>query len=158
VAAACLVLVLPISAGASSSESVTSSLRATSSVSATPGGEAAARSQLVTQVIQDCSTYRVRPRFNIVVSCADGNIYLSGMTWFSWHHKNATGHGNLWLNDCDPSCAAGHMHRYPVHAHLSHAYLDRQHRVFHRAHLRFTGRKPPLPSYYHDLQLPGHPE
>jgi hypothetical protein len=110
-----------------------------------------------TQVVHNCTNYRVKPKDNIVFACADGYLYLSGMHWSSWHKHNAYGHGYLWLNGCKPNCAEGKMHHYRVRVHLNRAYLQRQHRVFHRAHIRFTGHKPSGWRHLRNLRLPGRP-
>jgi hypothetical protein len=59
----------------------------------------------------------VRPgRFTL--ACADGNDYLTGLSWTSWTPRLASGYGTQVLNDCLPYCAAGHFHGYPVLAML----------------------------------------
>jgi hypothetical protein len=55
----------------------------------------------------------VRPG-NLTLACADGNDYLTGLSWTSWTPKLASGSGVQVANDCIPFCAAGHFHRYPV--------------------------------------------
>jgi hypothetical protein len=42
-----------------------------------------------------------------VLSCADANSKLSGMTWTAWGPQQAVGHGVLVYDSCQPSCAAG---------------------------------------------------
>jgi hypothetical protein len=49
-----------------------------------------------------------------VFACADGNDYLTKMTWTSWTLKLASGYGAEVINDCVPDCAAGHYISYPV--------------------------------------------
>ena len=56
---------------------------------------------------------QVRPR-SFVLACADGNDYLTGLSWTSWGPHLASGVGTQELNDCIPYCAAGHFHAYPV--------------------------------------------
>jgi hypothetical protein len=55
----------------------------------------------------------VRPR-SYTLACADGNDYLSKLTWTSWTPKLASGYGTEQLNDCQPNCAEGRFHAYPV--------------------------------------------
>jgi hypothetical protein len=43
----------------------------------------------------------------VVLSCADGNAYVSGITWSSWTATSAQGTGTLNLNNCIPDCAGG---------------------------------------------------
>jgi hypothetical protein len=39
----------------------------------------------------------------------DGHIH-----WTAWTARSARGAGSVWINQCRPSCAAGHYTRYPV--------------------------------------------
>jgi hypothetical protein len=60
----------------------------------------------------------VRPR-SIVIACGDGNFYFDRLEWTSWTATRARGRGAANLNDCDPTCVAGHFHRYPATVTLS---------------------------------------
>ena len=51
---------------------------------------------------------------SLTLACADGNDYLTGLSWTSWSPRLASGYGTQMENDCTPYCAAGHFHRYPV--------------------------------------------
>jgi hypothetical protein len=65
-------------------------------------------------VVLDCQGHpRVRPG-HCTLACADGNDYLSGLTWTSWGPRLASATGTEHVNDCVPYCAAGHFHSYPV--------------------------------------------
>jgi len=110
-----------------------------------------------TQVVQGCLHYRVAPRFYIVIACGDGNLYLNGLHWRYWHKYDARGHGYLVANDCDPSCAEGHFHRYPARFHLTRAWSDHHHFVFHHVSTRFTGALPPHHRYLREMQLVSYP-
>ncbi len=48
----------------------------------------------------------VRPA-EVVLSCADGNEYVGGITWSSWTATSASGTGRLTYNNCTPDCAGG---------------------------------------------------
>ncbi len=117
----------------------------------------ARQAQSRTQVVQACEHYRVAPRHYIVIACGDGNLYLNGLQWRYWHQYDARGHGYLVANDCDPSCAEGHFHRYPARFHLTRARADHGHFVFHHVRVRFTGNRPAHPRYLEGLQLVGYP-
>ncbi|HEX2820389.1 MAG TPA: hypothetical protein VHO07_09530 [Streptosporangiaceae bacterium] len=56
---------------------------------------------------------QVRPG-NFTLACADGNDYLTRLSWTSWTAGLASAIGVQEVNDCDPYCAAGHFHGYPV--------------------------------------------
>ncbi|HEU5421412.1 MAG TPA: hypothetical protein VFV41_27250 [Streptosporangiaceae bacterium] len=55
---------------------------------------------------------QVMPR-KFVLSCGDGNDFLTGLRWVSWRHV-AFGSGVEHLNNCIPSCGAGHFRRFHV--------------------------------------------
>jgi hypothetical protein len=110
-----------------------------------------------TQVVQNCTNYRVAPQHHIVVACADFGIFLNGLHWQFWHAHAARGHGFLVVNDCKPSCAAGHFHRYPARFLLTRARADHHHVVFHHVSTHFAGKRPPHARSYLEMQLPGSP-
>jgi hypothetical protein len=66
-----------------------------------------------TVVINCLGTAQVRPG-SIILACADGNNYLSGLSWTSWTPNLASATGTQVANDCIPYCAAGHFHSFPV--------------------------------------------
>ncbi|MFX0539957.1 hypothetical protein ACQBAT_14845 [Ornithinimicrobium sp. Y1847] len=49
-----------------------------------------------------------------VLTCADGNAGLEGMSWSAWGEEIAHGQGEFVINSCDPSCAEGELVRFPV--------------------------------------------
>jgi len=53
----------------------------------------------------------VRPS-KIIVACGDANFYFTNLAWSSWNGKQAVAKGIAHLNDCTPTCAAGHFHTY----------------------------------------------
>ena len=73
----------------------------------------------------------VRPR-SIVVACADGNFYLTGIRWSTWGSARAAGAGTGHQNDCTPNCAAGHFHTYPAMVTLTKPKSCDGHAVFLR--------------------------
>jgi hypothetical protein len=50
----------------------------------------------------------------LLLSCADGNAYVSGITWSSWTSAAAQGSGMLSQNNCTPDCAGGSFVKYPT--------------------------------------------
>ena len=56
---------------------------------------------------------QVRPA-SFILACADGNDYLTRLSWTSWSSHLASASGIQEENDCIPYCAAGHFHAYPV--------------------------------------------
>lgn len=55
----------------------------------------------------------VRPS-TITFACADGNFRADGIVWTGWGATFAAGVGTAVVNDCDPYCAKGHFHQYPL--------------------------------------------
>ena len=84
-----------------------------------------------TRVIADCAHRTVEPR-KVVITCGDGNIYVTVRTYGSWKARWALGQGRLHINDCRPSCAGGTFHSYPA--------TFRFHRVVRTAHGRLFTR------------------
>jgi hypothetical protein len=86
------------------------------SAAATSRGSAPAVTGLFaerTVVISCLGRLEARPR-SFTLACADGNDYLSGLSWSSWTPRLASGYGTQVVNDCLPYCAVGHFHSYPV--------------------------------------------
>lgn len=65
-----------------------------------------------------CANGRYRPR-TIMVACGDGNFYFTNLRWHGWNTRVARGRGLANENDCNPFCAAGHFHAYPISVRLS---------------------------------------
>jgi hypothetical protein len=65
-------------------------------------------------VVVDCAVHgQTRPgQYNL--ACAGGGAYLSGLHWASWGPSAAFADGFSTINDCVPSCVAGHGHTFPV--------------------------------------------
>lgn len=57
---------------------------------------------------------QVKPK-QIVMACADFNLYVGKITWSSWGGSTATGKGTLVWNTCVPTdCASGTFLQYPA--------------------------------------------
>lgn len=50
----------------------------------------------------------------VVLACADANAFVKRIQWSHWGADRAHGHGTARVNDCNPSCAQGTFHSYPV--------------------------------------------
>lgn len=66
----------------------------------------------------DCETEDRKPTL-IMITCADGGIYVEKIKWSSWSKDGATGSGIFSENLCDPSCAEGQRVKAPVNLRLS---------------------------------------
>ncbi|MFG2679581.1 hypothetical protein [Streptomyces sp. NPDC048392] len=81
---------------------------------APPAQPAAQARQTQDPVLVDCSGQpQVRPGA-YVLACGDGNSRLVSLHWYRWDANAAVGRGTNAVNDCDPYCAAGAFHSYPV--------------------------------------------
>ncbi len=50
------------------------------------------------------------------LTCADANTWLDKLQWTGWGTPTAHATGELWQNDCEPSCARGQFVQYPASA------------------------------------------
>lgn len=63
--------------------------------------------------ISNCGKLVRRPAA-LVLACADANYSLGALRWSDWGNTIAGAAGHASVNDCNPNCAAGHMHDYNV--------------------------------------------
>ena len=56
--------------------------------------------------LYNCSTLTQKPR-EIVLTCADANLWVNKITWTSWSSASAHARGTLHWNTCTPTCVAG---------------------------------------------------
>ncbi|MGH3256407.1 MAG: hypothetical protein ACRDOU_13610 [Streptosporangiaceae bacterium] len=54
---------------------------------------------------------QVRPG-SFTLACADGNAYVSGLSWTAWGSSSALASGKYAFNDCTPNCLSGHNHTF----------------------------------------------
>ncbi|WP_406385822.1 hypothetical protein [Streptomyces sp. NBC_01618] len=96
-------------------------------------------------VAVDCfSNSQVRPG-DFLIACGDGNNRLITLRWTQWGPTSAVGSGLDAVNDCQPYCAAGKFHTYPVKVRLDRPqswqkHPDLQH--FTRLQLVYTDSTP----------------
>ena len=86
------------------------------SAAATSPASALAATRLFTErtVVINCQDRTEMRPGSFTLACADGNDYLTGLSWTSWTPRLASGYGTQVVNDCLPYCAAGHFHSYRV--------------------------------------------
>jgi hypothetical protein len=107
-------------------------------------GAVPASAQEATSYYSDCGTaLAIKPR-TITVFCADGGMVVQRIRWSRWNQQGATGTSRRALvNDCEPSCADGTVHRYRVRLKLSRPQACANGQLaFRRLSATFTGRKP----------------
>jgi hypothetical protein len=89
-----------------------------------------------------CANPSYKPR-QIIVTCADANTVLKGISWKSYGSDNANGSGTANVNACDPNCAAGKFQAFPATVKLSRPKDCRKDvRQFTHLVLTYTGAKP----------------
>ena len=98
-----------------------------------PLAVADARPARLPEFVGDCQHASVRPA-EVILACGDGNAAFEVAAWTSWTARAARATGSAQINDCEPSCVAGHFH-----AHRAVLLLDRP-RACHGAS-RFTRLK-----------------
>ncbi len=64
--------------------------------------------------LPDCQGRPAVEPERVTLTCADGNFSIENISWTGWGASFAAGMGTGKINDCEPSCAAGHFHTYPM--------------------------------------------
>ncbi|MFE6666593.1 hypothetical protein ACFVFH_23915 [Streptomyces sp. NPDC057697] len=131
-AAAAFAAVSPLSASAAGSAPAS----VTASAQSSPSAHA---------VAVDCSSQpQVRPG-DFLLACGDGNNRLVDIHWSHWGPASAVGTALDAVNDCQPYCAAGTFHSYPVVVRLDHPETWQAHpeqQRFTQLHLVYTDGSP----------------
>ncbi|WSQ97417.1 hypothetical protein OG735_04370 [Streptomyces sp. NBC_01210] len=120
---------------------------ATALAAAVVPASASARAPSPAQVVAvDCfSNSQIRPG-DFLLACGDGNNRLITLRWSHWGPTSAVGSGRDVVNDCQPYCAAGKFHSYPVTVRFDRPETWQKHpelRHFTRLRLIYTDSKPP---------------
>jgi hypothetical protein len=97
-------------------------------------------------VVVDCFGHaQVRPS-SYLIACGDGNNGLVSLHWTQWGPTSAVAQGLDRLNDCQPYCAAGRFHSYPVTVRLDTARPRAGHpgqSYYSVLHVHYTASTPP---------------
>ncbi|MFF7556165.1 hypothetical protein ACFZA9_25135 [Streptomyces olivaceus] len=113
---------------------------------AAPSVSPAARTQQTQDpVVVDCAGQPQIGPGAYVLACGDGNSRLVSLQWYRWDATAAVGRGTNAVNDCDPYCAAGAFHSYPVRVRLDMPTAGEQgsgQRHFTRLTLTYTDGAP----------------
>ncbi|MEV6162707.1 hypothetical protein AB0L71_12420 [Streptomyces sp. NPDC052052] len=114
-------------------------------VSPASAATSAASSGPARVAVVDCfSEPQVRPG-DFLIACGDGNNHLIGLQWSDWGDTSAKGSGFDSVNDCQPYCAAGRFHSYPVVVSLDRPQSWEKRpelKHFTRMQLTYTGDRP----------------
>lgn len=88
--------------------------------------------------VSNCGEVSAKPT-GIVLACADANSALETLKWTTWNANSAKGTGVYSYNDCEPTCVAGHFHRYQVDVALLNPKTVKGAKVFSKARVTFPG-------------------
>ncbi|MFF2009546.1 hypothetical protein ACFVWY_10790 [Streptomyces sp. NPDC058195] len=119
---------------------------ASTAAPARPSVAASTASHSTARVVAiDCfSNTQVRPG-DFLLACGDGNNRLTDIHWSHWGSSSAIGTALDVVNDCQPYCAAGKFHSYPVIVRLDRPEPTRAHpdvQQFTRIKLVYTDAVP----------------
>jgi TonB family protein len=64
--------------------------------------------------LPDCQGNPVFQPKRVTLACGDGNFFVESLSWTGWGASFAAGVATGKMNDCRPSCAAGHFGSYPM--------------------------------------------
>lgn len=64
--------------------------------------------------LPDCAGAPQVAPHTVVLACADAGITVNRVRWTGWGAAFAAGIGIASVNDCTPSCVAGHVHPFRV--------------------------------------------
>jgi hypothetical protein len=89
-----------------------------SRVAITAGAVFLSAALAVSLLTWNCEIPEYKPE-SILITCADGGIYVEKIKWSTWSQEGATGSGILSENLCEPSCAEGQRVEAPVNLRLT---------------------------------------
>jgi hypothetical protein len=79
----------------------------------------------------------------VILACADAGLGVRKIVWLGWGQPVAAGVGTAFANDCTPTCAAGHFHRYPAVLLLSGRQRCADKIAYRKATVAIVGESPP---------------
>ncbi|OIJ94608.1 hypothetical protein [Streptomyces colonosanans] len=116
-----------------------------SAAPAPPPAADAGQQQAGHPVLVDCLWHPQEHPADFMIACGDGNSRLSSLHWSHWDSNSAVGKGFNVVNDCNPYCAVGKFHSYPVVVRLDHPQPWKKHpqlQHYTRMSLVYTNGKP----------------
>ena len=111
-------------------------------------------------VVVNCENKAQMKPGSYVLACADDGMGLQNLHWTSWTPKLASGYGTEYENDCQPNCAQGHFHYYPVLAVLWGSASVQGHRAERRyteVTLIYPGKRPPVVAFVNGKLVATYP-
>jgi hypothetical protein len=105
---------------------------------------------------RDCTKPKIEPK-SITLTCGDAQTVLKHLHWEDWNGPKVKGEGDLWVNNCDPTCYDGSIDRFEVKVRLLNPkpYMcgGQTLTMYRRAHIRFADDAPPHQNSYRSFQL-----
>jgi hypothetical protein len=92
-----------------------------------------------TEVVYDCQHAKYEPEKYLLLYC-DGSAGLKHLRYGHYSAQTATGHAVYSYDDCQPNCAAGHNHHYPVSFVMNRVRTSRGVRLFTQLVTDHNGR------------------
>jgi len=92
--------------------------------------------------LPDCQGKLLVKPASITLACGDGNFYAEKLKWTGWGEAFAAATGAGKVNDCQPNCAAGHFHSYPMLLMVACSQMCGGHPAYARVVYAFIGRSP----------------
>jgi len=92
--------------------------------------------------LPDCQGKLLVKPASITLACGDGNFYAEKLKWTGWGEAFAAATGAGKVNDCQPNCAAGHFHSYPMLLMVAGSQMCGGHPAYARVVYAFIGRSP----------------
>ena len=100
-----------------------------------------------------CTNAKVKPKL-VVLGCADFNFYMKHVEWKHWQGPHATGRGDTFVNDCDPSCEQGDFHKYSGELRVHKIKRCPQDGLRHYTKAKFSFRGSPPNGYPESFKQP----
>ena len=75
-----------------------------------------------------------------VIYVGGPDTFVRVQHWSHWTASSAFARGTLWVDNCQPNCAAGHYARYPAAVSLSRVAAHQGASYFSRMRLRYSPR------------------
>lgn len=91
---------------------------------------------------------------SLVLACADGNFSLANLKWTGWGKPPAKATGTVHMNDCTPTCVAGHFHSYRVQVIADKLVSCGRAKVYEHLLMIYPGPHPSSPKAGSEQTLP----
>jgi len=76
-----------------------------------------------------------------VITCADANTELLGLSWKTWTATIAQGTGRYTYNTCTPTCVAGHFVHFTANVALSRPKAEKTGMIFSKMVITYRPTK-----------------